>query len=69
MTTTARPDVLVHGGGTTFLFDPVSDRGREWSEAHIGYEPWQTFGGAIAVSHRYIEDLVYEARNAGLVVE
>ena len=65
----SKPDVLIHGSGTTYLFDPVSDGAREWCEEHVGYEPWQQFGGAIAVSHRYIEDLVYEARRAGLVVE
>ena len=63
------PDILVHGGGTVYLFDPVSDCGREWVERHVGYEPSQKFGGAIAVEHRYIGDLVDGARRDGLVVE
>ena len=69
MTHNIQPDVLVHGGGTTFLFDPVSERGKEWVEENVGYEPWQQFGGSIAVEHRYIGDLVDGARRDGLVVE
>lgn len=65
----SRPDVLVTGGGTTYLFDPVSERAKEWVEENVAYEPWQTFGGALAVEHRYIAGLVDGARRDGLVVE
>ena len=64
-----KPDVLVHGGRSVFLFDPVSDRGKEWVDRNVSYEPYQRFGGAIAVEHRYIDDLVEGAVSDGLVVE
>ena len=64
-----KTDVFVTGGGTTYLFDPVSERAKDWVEDHVAYEPWQSYGGAIAVENRYIHGLVEGARRDGLVVE
>ena len=64
-----RADVMVTGGGTTYLFDPVTDKAKRWINRNVAGEAWQHYGGALAVEHRYIGDLMDAARRDGLVVE
>lgn len=64
-----QPDVIVTGGGTTYLFDPITQRAKDWVNDNVHAEPYQFFGGALAVEHRYIGDLVAGARGDGLNVE
>lgn len=60
-------DLLVHGGGTVYLLRPVSPAGAAWVDEHIpGDATW--FGGAVAVEHRYIRDIVVGAVSDGLRV-
>jgi hypothetical protein len=62
-------DLTIYGGGTVFLLSANTDAGREWIAEHISSEPWQQFGPAIAVEHRYIENIVAGAQSDGLTVE
>jgi len=60
-------DLLVHGGGTVYLLRPVSRAGTAWVDEHIP-EDAAWFGGAVAVEHRYIRDIVVVAVADGLRV-
>lgn len=60
-------DVLVSGGGTLYLVESVSDTGAEWMDEHLP-EDAQTLGRAVAVEHRYIDDIVAGMKADGLVV-
>jgi hypothetical protein len=39
--------------GTVVLFVPLDAAAREWLESNVHSEPWQWFGGALAVDRRY----------------
>jgi hypothetical protein len=60
-------DLLVHGGGTVYLLRPVTPVGAAWIDEHLPVDAtW--FGGAVAVEHRYIQDIVVGAATDGLQV-
>jgi hypothetical protein len=60
-------DLLVQGGGSVYLLRPISPAGGAWVDQHIPSDAtW--FGGAIAVEHRYIHDIVAGAISDGLEV-
>lgn len=61
-------DIEVENGGSLFLFRPLTDAGREWLNENTETEPYQWFGGALAVEHRYAQDLAQGALNDGLRV-
>lgn len=48
---------------------PKTDKAREWIEENVGTEPWQWLGDALAVDHRYIEDLELGMLDAGLTTD
>lgn len=58
-------DAYVENHFSFFLVRPVSGLGRDWLDEKTD-GTW--FGGALAVEHRYIEDLVAGMRGDGLVV-
>lgn len=60
-------DLKVENHGTIFLLRPVSATGQEWVDEHIPDDA-QMLGNAVAVEHRYIEDIVIGAQSDGLVV-
>lgn len=60
-------DLKVENHGTIFLLRPVSSAGQAWIDEHIP-EDAQSLGNAVAVEHRYIEDIVEGALEDGLVV-
>lgn len=60
-------DVIVSGSGTIYLVHGISEAGKEWMTDHLP-EDAQTLGKAVAVEHRYIEDIVNGMRNDGLNV-
>lgn len=60
-------DVLVSGSGTIYLVHGVSEAGKQWMNDHLPADA-QHMGQAVAVEHRYIEDIVEGMRNDGLSV-
>ncbi len=60
-------DLLVHGGGSVYLLRPTSPLGAAWIDEHISPDAtW--FGGALVVEHRFVEDLLEGARDAGFAL-
>jgi hypothetical protein len=62
------PDVLVRNDGTVFVFCPLTDRAKDWLEENVEIEPWQWFGSAFVVEHRYAWGLGQGMKDAGLVL-
>lgn len=60
-------DVQVSGGGTVYLFEPLTEAAKEWIEANVGGE-MQWLGSALAVEHRYAAALAVGMLNDGLKV-
>jgi hypothetical protein len=60
-------DLLVHSGGSVYLLRPASEAGAAWLDQHLTSDA-RMFGGAIAVEHRYIRDIVAGAVSDGLRV-
>lgn len=61
-------DLSIQNEGSIYLLRSHTDAGKAWIEEHIP-EDAQTFGGAIVVEHRFIEDIAAGAINDGLEVE
>jgi len=61
-------DFKVSGGGSLYILTPCTDAARDWVSEHIGDDA-QTWGGGIAVEHRYIGDIVDGIQNDGLTVQ
>lgn len=60
-------DLRVEGGGTVYLVRPLTRRGDRWITENIDREAvW--FGGAVAVEHRYIGEIILGAYRDGLKV-
>ena len=62
-----QPDFFVENHGTIFLLQPLTPAANSWVEENLP-EDRMTFGGAVAVEHRYIADIVRGAQNDGLVI-
>lgn len=60
-------DVAVENHGSIFLFRPVSNKGRQWLHA-TAPEDAQWWGLALAVEHRYANEVAVCAIDAGLHV-
>lgn len=63
-----RIDVEVENHSTIYLFRPLTPRGFEWIDQFVQPESWQWFGDAVAVEHRYADDLRQGMLSAGLEV-
>jgi hypothetical protein len=61
------PDFEVDGGGSVYLLRPLTPAAREWVDEHISQDA-QRLGNAVAVEHRYIEDIVAGVQRDGLTV-
>ena len=66
---TRTPDVLVANAGTVFVFTPLTARAREWFVENVQSEPWQWFGNALVVEHRFAWGMGQGLKDAGLVLE
>ncbi len=66
--TARETNVLVEGGGSVYLFRPCSTKETRWIKHHSCLDEAQFFGGALAVAHRYISDLVSAAAADRLIV-
>jgi hypothetical protein len=62
-----RIDFEVSGGGSLYTLLPLTEVARQWVEEHLP-EDRMTFGKAVVVEHRYIEDIVRGAQADGMVV-
>ena len=60
-------DLTVSGHGTIYLLRPRTKEGRVWIDENVAVE--QTFGSAVAIGHRYINEIVEAAVTDGLDVE
>ena len=67
--TKPKPDVLVENHGSIFMFQPMTPAARAWIEEHVKPEPWQWYGGGLAVDPRYARDLADGMIADGLKVE
>jgi len=52
-----KPDVVVTGGGTVYLVDWLTAKGKAWIAEKLPDDA-QRFGDSVAVEHRYIGDIV-----------
>lgn len=64
---TTGPDVLIENHGSIILFRPLTPDGDAWIENNIGSDA-QYFGDALAVEHRYAEDIAEGMMSDGLTV-
>lgn len=63
------PDLEIRNEGSIFLVDPRTDAGAKWiGELIEGNEEVHFFGQALVVEHRFIEEIVGYAIDAGLKV-
>lgn len=60
-------DVIVSGGGSVYLLTPVTEAAKTWVAEHLP-EDTLWLGPAVAVEHRYVQDVVQGMRDDGLVV-
>jgi len=57
----------VSGGGTVYLFKPLTPAARAWVDEHLPTDAtW--WCGAVVVEHRYMGSIVVGAIDDGLVV-
>jgi hypothetical protein len=54
--------------GTVVLIWPVSTAAHDWVEQNLVAEPWQWFGGALGVDHRFAPDILAEITKAGFAI-
>ena len=54
--------------GSVILIWPVSDAAHQWVEENVIAEPWQWFGGALGVDHRFARDLIDGIAAAGFQI-
>jgi hypothetical protein len=64
-----KPDFAVSDQGTVVLFNPLTVEARAWLDNMVSFEPWQMFGRALAVDHRYAQDLYDGIINDGMTVK
>lgn len=62
-----QPDFQIQGGGSLYLFCPLTSAAREWLETHCPADgEHQYLGPNLAVEHRYISSIINYAINDGL---
>ena len=63
-----RADVVVTGGGSDYLVDWLTAKGKAWIAEHLPQDA-QRFGESVVVEHRYIQDIVQGMADDGLRVQ
>lgn len=63
-----KPDFELTNHGSIITLAPLNQRAREWLDFNCVPEPWQWFGGALAVEPRCAPDIIEGLRNDGFVV-
>lgn len=61
-------DVRVHGSGSVYLLEPVTEAAQEWIDENIPDDA-QYLGKNLAVEHRYVDHILEGMQNDGLVVQ
>lgn len=61
-------DFIVRPHGTIWLFEPVTERAKEYTFAVLDVQDWQWDGPAFGVDHRVANDLVIALEEEGWVV-
>jgi hypothetical protein len=61
-------DIQVSGGGSVYLFTPLTEAGHAALTEQVASEPWQWLGRSLAVEHRFAGDLTAALQADGLVV-
>lgn len=62
-----QPDFLFADHGSIILLTPITEAALDWVAAHIPDDA-QTFGGGIAIEHRYWPDIIWGINDDGLTV-
>ena len=63
------PDITVSHHGSIALFHPVTEAARGWMRKHCPADGEHTyFAGALVVEPRYVESVMFHAREDGLLV-
>lgn len=62
-------DFLINDQGTIVLLTPQSEAAKAWATEHIHAEPWQMFGPAYAIDHRFAQAILDGIEADGLTVE
>jgi hypothetical protein len=65
---TIKADFRIEGGGTVYLFRPLTETAREHLETNVQSDA-QWFGDALAVEHRYARDLAAQLAEEGYVIQ
>ena len=58
---------VTYDGSSLYLLEPRSEAAQDWTDEHLPDDA-MTFGPAIVVEHRYIEDIVSGIQADGLTV-
>ena len=61
-------DLVITNEGPVFIFQPLTDKAREWLEEAVESDPYQWLGNSLAVEHRYAALLAEEAQKDGLTI-
>lgn len=62
-------DITVTDEGTIILLHPHTHAAHAWLTENIQAESWQMFGDAVAVEHRYADDIIEGMQGDGLNVK
>ena len=63
------PDFQVENHGSIILLRPATDEAKQWLNFNCAPEPWQWFGGAMAVEPRCASNLIEGLREEGFTVK
>ena len=64
----AKADIAVTGGGTVYLVDWLTAKGKAWIAENLP-EDAQRYGESVVVEHRYIHDIMQGMVADGLRVQ
>ncbi len=64
-----QPDFGIEDHGTLVLFRLWTPAARAWWAENVSTEAYQWLSSAVAVEHRYAEDLIHAMSDAGLTHE
>ena len=62
-------DLIFENHFSLYLIRPVSPAGKSWLDENVGDENTLTFGGAVVCEPRYVEQIYFGAKQAGLAVQ
>lgn len=62
------PDFIVEDHGSLYVFQPMSETAREWTDENIDIPSWAWIGGGFAVAHSLASDLASGILDAGMAL-